>query len=181
MSKKHYIITALTLGAIAACSAALIGLTNLVTKNQILKNEQNKINAGIADIFGSSATVLEEFEVKDHKYVNYCYKVTDEDQNKDIALRTTGSNMYGKISLLAGFTYNVLPGGERQGEYKFVGLSLITNEQTYASTLVENYVTPLNNDDISLDDVSCGATYGAKLIRDMVNEATLYANEEYNG
>ena len=52
-SKKHYILTAVTLGAIAAASAALIGLTNLLTKKQIQKNELNSFNAGITALFGT--------------------------------------------------------------------------------------------------------------------------------
>jgi len=75
--------------------------------------------------------------------------------------------MYGKISLIAGFDV---------ATHNFMSLYLVSNEQTYASTLVDNYVTPLNSGDRDLEDVSCGATYGAKLIRDMVNEAKVAAD-----
>ena len=98
-SKKRYIITSITLGAIAAASAALIGVTNLVTREQIKKNEKNKIQAGIAEIFGKTATISSEFAVKEYKYTSYAYEVSSEQSNDDVALRTTGSNMYGKISL----------------------------------------------------------------------------------
>ena len=57
-----------------------------------------------------------------------------------------------------------------------VGTYTIVNEQTYASTLVDNYLVPLNNGSRDLDDVTCGATYGAKLVRDMVNEAQEWCN-----
>ena len=77
--------------------------------------------------------------------------------------------MYGKISMLVGYGKGIIPGGS-EISYKFAGIYLITNEQTYASTLVENYVTPLNNDDIKYDDVKCGATYGATLIKEMIEE-----------
>ena len=40
-NKKHYIITAITLGAIAAASAVLIASANLITKKRIEKNEEN--------------------------------------------------------------------------------------------------------------------------------------------
>ena len=69
--------------------------------------------------------------------------------------------MYGKISLLVGFN----------NLNQFKGMSIITNEQTYASTLVEKYVEPIQNGSRKIEDVSCGATYGAKLIRDMINDA----------
>ncbi len=163
---KKYIITAVTLGVIAAASAGLIGLTNLLTAKQIQKNEQNKIKAGIVEIFADDAEILEEKAISDKtlKYTNYEYTL-----NKGVAYRTTGSNMYGKISMLVGYVYMIRP-GDTEGDYLFAGIYLITNEQTYASTLNENYVTPLNNDDIKYDDVKCGATYGATLIRDMIEE-----------
>ena len=163
---KKYIITAVTLGVIAAASAGLIGLTNLLTAKQIQKNEQNKIKAGIVEIFADDAEILEEKAISDKslKYTNYEYTL-----NKGVAYRTTGSNMYGKISMLVGYMYMIRP-GDTEGDYLFAGIYLITNEQTYASTLNENYVTPLNNDDIKYDDVKCGATYGATLIRDMIEE-----------
>ena len=163
---KKYIITAVTLGVIAAASAGLIGLTNLFTAKQIALNEQKRIKAGIVEIFADDAEILEEKAVsnKELKYTNYEYTL-----NKGVAFRTTGSNMYGKISMLVGYGEGIIPGSSDIG-YKFAGIYLITNEQTYASTLVENYVTPLNNDDINYDDVKCGATYGATLIKEMIEE-----------
>ena len=166
---KKYIITSITLGAIAAVSAGLIGVTNLLTRDTIAANAIKKINAGINEIYGKSATILQEFDKKDsgltgdYKYVTNVYQIGKEDKTQiGYAFRTTGSNMYGKISLIIGFGGN---------DSSFLGLSVVVNEQTYASTLVENYIDPLNKDEITLDDVSCGATYGAKLVRDMVNEA----------
>ena len=163
---KKYIITAVTLGVIAAASAGLIGLTNLFTAKQIAKNEQNRIKAGIVEIFSDDAEILEEKTVSDKelKYTNFEYTL-----NEGVAFRTTGSNMYGKISMLVGYGKGIIPGSS-ETSYKFAGIYLITNEQTYASTLVENYVTPLNNDDINYDDVKCGATYGATLIKEMIEE-----------
>ena len=169
-SKKHYIITAVTLGAIAACSAGLIGLTNLLTRDQIKKNEQKKFNAGITAIFGenSAAHEFNPGSKYDIKYLDSIYIVdaADDPENEiGWAVRTTGSNMYGKISMLVGFDYS---------SKLFKGIYLITNEQTYATTLVENYVSPLNSGDRQLDDVKCGATYGATLINEMVANAQEY-------
>ena len=169
--KKHYIITSLTLGAIAATSAALIGLTNLITAKKIADNEKAQINAGIGKIYGKSASILSDSDLDEYKYSNHLYTVKTDESENNIALRTTGSNMYGKISLLVGFSLS-------EEAYTLVGLYVVTNEQTYASTLVENYITPLNNGERDLDDVSCGATYGAKLIREMVNEAKEVANQQ---
>ena len=48
---------------------------------------------------------------------------------------------------------------------------MITNEQSFATTLNKNYITKVQEGTRELDDVSCGATYGAKLVRDLINEA----------
>ena len=82
--------------------------------------------------------------------------------------------MYGKISLLVGFRLSEKEGTQ---SYAFVGLYEIVDEQTYSSTLQENYINPLNGGNRDLDDVSCGATYAATLVRDMVNEAHEVANK----
>ena len=169
---KKYIITAVTLGVIAAASAGLIGLTNLFTAKQIAKNEQNRIKAGIVEIFDENAEILEEKAINDKelKYTNYEYTLAE-----GLVFRTTGSNMYGKISMLVGYSKMEILGGGGDYEYIFRKIYLISNEQTYASTLVDNYVTPLNNGDADVDDVKCGATYGATLIKEMIDEANTIA------
>ena len=174
MSKKHYIITGLTLGVIAAASAALIGVTNLVTKDRIAKNEQAKIQVGIVSIYGEDATIKEERAIADYKYTNYVYEIESPANAPKFVFRTTGSNMYGKISMLVGLNQDV-----SNNEFILVDVYLITNEQTYASTLEENYIDSLNEGTRDLDDVSCGATYGAKLVRDMVEDAKTAALEIY--
>ena len=174
MSKKHYIITGLTLGAIAACSAALIGVTNLVTRDQIVKNEQNKIQAGIAAIYGEGAIIKNEHEITDYKYTNYVYEIESHVDAPKFVFRTTGSNMYGKISMLVGLNQDVY-----YNEFALVDVYLIIDEQTYASTLEENYIDPLNEGTRDLYDVNCGATYGAKLVRDMVEDAKTAAFDIY--
>ena len=161
---KKYILTSVILGSIAAVAAGLIALTNLVTEKKIAQNEQNSVVTGIKKIFGDSAQVKSEKDLDGHQYTVHLYEV--ENSNNEFlgyAFKGEGSNMYGKISLISGFD---------AATHDFIKLYLISNEQSYASTLVENYVTPLNSNDRKLEDVSCGATYGAKLVRDMVNEAS---------
>ena len=167
---KKYLITALTLGAIAAGSAALIGVTNLVTRDAIKNNEIKRINKGIAAIFGENASISNEYAIEGYQYANYVYEV-ENTEDPSYALRTTGSNMYGKISLLVGLKQN-------GSDFVFVEMYVVSNEQTYASTLVDNYIDPLNGGEVELDDVSCGATYGAKLVRDMINDAKQAAGEK---
>lgn len=162
-NKKHYIITALSLGLIAAASGGIIASVNLITRDQIKKNEEAKIRNGLVAIFGNDLVVEEEKDLESYQYVNHYYSLN----NNNYVFRTSGSNMYGKISLLLGFSLN-----EEKQEYGFVGLYVITDEQTYASTLEDKYISPVNSGNRNYEDVSCGATFGAKLVRDMINEAT---------
>jgi len=170
MSKKHYIITAVTLGLIAATSAGLIGVANLITKDKIAKNEYNKTMSGISAIF-EGAEIEKEYAVEDFKYANYVYELSEDTMGYDrYIFKTTGSNSYGKISLLVGIK-EALANDANIQTFVFTNLYVITNEQSFATTLVDNYIDPLNNGERDIDDVSCSATYGAKLIRDMVNDA----------
>lgn len=162
---KKYVLTAVTLGIIAMASGALIGVTNLITAERIKENEANKINQGVKEVFDMpNGYVFDKGEASGFKYVKHCYGIQaekDVPSYAGIAFLTSGSNMYGKISLIIGFTTSE----------EFMGVYFVTNEQTYASTLVENYADPLNEGKIKVDDVKCGATYGATLVKDMINEA----------
>ncbi len=174
MSKKHYILTAVTLGSIAAVAAGVIGLTNLLTKDRIAKNEQKRIQSGIKEIFGDDAEILNEFKISDKKYeyLVYGYKVKTSDSDLDrYAIRTLGSNMYGKISLIVGVFENT------SSDFVFGKLSVVVDEQTYASTLEDEYIDVINGDSSKIDDVNCGATYGAKLVRSMIEMTVSYAND----
>ena len=135
-----------------------------IDRNKIAKNEQNKINSGITEIFGNNASVTETNSIDSnvYKYVTLRYVVSD---NLGWAFRTDGFNSYGKISLIVGFDTN----------FAYEGLSVITNEQSFATTLNKNYIKVIQDGSKTVDDVSvsCGATYGAKLVRDMINEATI--------
>ena len=162
---KKYLKTSITLGIIAASSALLISLSNLVTRNRIAENEVAKINSSIKEIYGDSAIVKEDgdYSKESFKYVNHYYTIVDNNDNPlGLAFRTAGSNSYGKISLIVGFD---------NPDYNFKGMYVITDEQTYASTLEDKYIDPVNDGERVIDDVSCGATYGAKLVRDMIKEA----------
>lgn len=170
---KKYILTSLTLGLIAASGALLIAGTNMITKDKIAENEQKSINNGIATIFGESCHVYEDYDTKEYQYVNHVYLIEDDTYSSlgphGYAFRTTGSNNYGKISLIIGF--------DKACIYK--GLSVIANEQSFASTLKKGYLDLIDDGEQTIDDVSvsCGATYGAKLVRNMVEEAEKAAKD----
>lgn len=162
---KKYILTSITLGLIAASGALLIAGTNMITKDRIAENEQKSINSGIAAIFGQGVKANEyDLGESSFKYITKCYEVKNADDSvSGYAFRTDGSNNYGKISLIIGYDTSIV--------YK--GLSVVVNEQSFASTLKKGYIDLIKDGKQTVDDVSisCGATYGAKLVRDMVNEA----------
>ena len=168
---KKFVITSITLGAIAAASAGLISVTNLITRDQIAKNEKDRITAGITRIFGQNASISSEKDVSGFQYLQHLYEISGE--QKGYAYRATGSNNYGKISLIIGFKL-------ASAQYNFSGMYVVVNEQTYATTLVDNYINPVNAGDIDYstdESVKCGATYGAKLVRSMIDEATAAVNQ----
>ena len=165
---KKYILTGVILGSIAAVAAGLIAATNLVTSKKIKQNEVNKVNAGIASIFGNDSKIKSEEDLSEYQYAVHYYAVENSlSEFLGYAIKTSGSNMYGKISLIAGFD---------NATHAFMSLYMVSDEQTYASTLEEKYVAPLNSQERDLEDVSCGATYGAKLVRDMIKEAKVAAD-----
>ena len=160
---KKYILTGVVLGSIAAVAAGLVAVTNLLTEKKIAQNEANAISKGISSIFGESE-IKDEGKVSDQNYVTYFYQVDYKKSDLEMhgfAFKCEGSNMYGKISLIAGF----------DSSSNFISLYLVKNEQTYASTLVDKYVVPLNEGNAKLEDVKCGATYGATTVKEMVEEA----------
>ena len=160
---KKYILTGVVLGSIAAVAAGLVAVTNLLTEKKIAQNEANAISKGISSIFGESE-IKDEGKVSDQNYVTYFYQVDYKKSDLEMhgyAFKCEGSNMYGKISLIAGF----------DSSSNFMSLYLVKNEQTYASTLVDKYVVPLNEGKAKLEDVKCGATYGATTVKEMVEEA----------
>ena len=170
--KKKYLMTAIILGAIAMSSGLLIGGAHLITKDPIAQNEINKINSGLGEIYEQKVTVEKDGDItaeqrkeNELKFVEHIYYINDENNNSiGRAFKTSGSNSYGKITLIIGFDNNAV--------YK--GLSIIVNEQSFASTLVDEYITPIEeaeDKDRAIADVTCGATYGAKLVRDMINNA----------
>lgn len=174
MSKKHYIITSITLGAVAAVAAGVIGLTNFLTKDRIAHNEQVKIEKGIKAIFGNDSEILDEFTISDsnYKYLVYGYSIKNDDTGLNrFAIKTLGSNTYGKISLIVGVSES------STHNYMFTKFSVVVDEQSYASTLEENYIEPVNDGSRQYIDVSCGATYGATLIKDMIDMTLSYASD----
>ena len=158
---KKYLITAMTLGIIAMSAGALIGATNLITKDSIAKNEQEKINKSFRTIFDDDNAYSSKDEDCEIETVKHIYYISALDTPIGYALRTTDSNSYGKISLIVGF--------DKAGTFK--DIYVITNEQT-STDLQDFYIAEINKNHSYIDvSVSCGATFGAKTTRGMIDDA----------
>ena len=178
---KKYLMTAVVLGSIAMASGLLIGATNLVTSGPIAAYEKNQINNGIKAIFSDCEHLYysndEDIEIdKDNPYVNHIYYLYDGTNENDydnafvgFALKTEGSNSYGKIALIVGFDASA----------NYESISVIKNEQSFASTLNKKYINKVKVKEREIDDVSCGATYGAKLVRDMIKNAQSIVESQF--
>lgn len=162
---KKYFTVSLTLGLIAGCSALLIGLTNLVTADRIAYNKNKAEIEGLKQVFEDETlniTADESFDSTSYEFVLKKWNVTTaEDQFFGTIYKTSGKNDYGLITLLLGFT----------SDNTFSNMVVLENTETYGSTLQENYIDKVNNGEIDYTEVTCGATYGAKTIQSMIDEA----------
>lgn len=160
---KKYLVVSLTLGLIAGGSALLIGLTNVLTADRIKANKIEKENNGLKKVFSDENQTFTtvEFDTS-FEYIEKIWTAKSSGE-KDIGYiyKTSGKNSYGEVSLLLGF----------DTKKSFVNMVVLENTETYGTTLEDNYITPVNDKKIDFSSVSCGATYGAKLINNMYLEA----------
>lgn len=187
---KHYLLVGGILCAIGGVSALLIALTNFVTSGPIKEHEKQKEELALKEVFmkddGSLPTDLvsgDKLSLKedlDSKYDSLiCYwnpKSSEEAEGVDekygyvFKAEASDKNNYGSITLLVAIN----------NDYSVGRISIVKNTESYANVVQKDYVDPYNKGDIALDDVTCGATFGATAIKDMVNCASLYAKEVLN-
>ena len=171
---KHYLLTALILGGVAAVSGAAIALTYFATINQININDAKRIEKGLLEIY-NDATFSEPINIEADKdsYLECYYEAKKDDNLLGYVFRTSGKNDYGKITMLVGISTS----------YDIGHISLIVNEQSYAQTLVDSFVEPYNHDKKQMndEDVTCGATFGATLVKNMAEEAKSWAEKHLGG
>lgn len=183
---KHFFKVGGILCAIGGASALLIGATNLLTADTISQMSKEKEEKALLEVFidedGNLPTDLvagDKLEIAsdDEKYAKLlCYwnpTSSEESEGNDnkygYVFKTEGSdkNNYGTITMLVAISNN----------FEIGKISIIKNTESYASTIMNDYVNPYNNGDISLSDVSCGATYGATAIKEMAEASLDYVKE----
>lgn len=182
---NKYLKVSLTLATIASGSALLIGLMNLATVNAIKVNKEKKITTGLSklypDMTGYSGS---EFHMPDDEYfkpgydsskyphLKYVYTVHLLDNGrptKSYVYNTTGKNAYGQVDLLVAVENG-----------KVEKMFVVTNTESYGPTLEDNYINKYNNGYLTdLADVKCGATYGAKTVKEQCDEAVAHWTEFY--
>lgn len=170
---KKILKVSLVLGAISSISAGVIGLANAVTAPKIKENAKKKELSSLPQIFGGTSDDYEEVtydgnSLTDKYELTYTLKQWKYEGNSEYKgsyiFKSYGKNSYGTVTLLVGIT----------SEVKLYNIYLIEDTESYKSVLEPNYVDAYNNSnnkEESLENVKCGATYGATMIRDMVKEA----------
>jgi len=177
--KKNLLIASI-LGSICLVCALLIALIDIATKNKIEQNTRETELATIKEIFAdydennsdvleTSGSINKKILAKDSagNVLGYLYNVS-------------GKNAYGSISLMVAIK-----------DDEVIQVEILENTQSFASTVYSYFkntypsspdtavhvgaysstdvtVGNLTTGEIENIDVSCGATYGAKLIRDLV-------------
>lgn len=164
-NKKLYIKTTLILSLIAGASGAIIGGVNYFTKPLIEENSIQQEKNGLKEIYKNSQFDEVSINTNEFEYIEKLYEVKKNESLTGRIYKTTGKNAYGQISILTGINI----------DFSIEKVVLITNTQTYASTVVDFINSTFNSGseitDVDKIDVNCGATYGAKLIRSMLSEA----------
>ncbi len=154
------------IGLISLICALGIALVNSVTSPIIKDNAAKKELETCQSIFPNydqdKSVILDDYTDsaitkkihafdKDGNEIGYLYVVE-------------GKNAYGSISLMVAIA-----------DESVVSVEFLTNGQSYASTVADhvnkNYKDDLSAADLAGIDTSCGATYGAELVKKLVKSA----------
>lgn len=150
----------------------LIAGGDLLTKDTIAKNKIEKESKGLRKIFGEEATYGEAVAVTDETRPTLQKYWTVQLGGTELGrvYSASGKNAYGDVSLLIGI----------YADYSLGTIYVLENTESYGTTLQENYLDVYDasdNKEEAVEQVSCGATYGAKLCREMI----LASKSHYEG
>lgn len=177
--KKNLLIASI-LGSICLVCALLIALIDIATKDKIAQNTRETELATIKEIFENYDDSKSK-ELESSGNINKKIQAFDSNNNElGYLYNVSGKNAYGSISLMVAVV-----------DDKLYQVEILENTQSFASTVYSYFKTTypssadtsvhvgaysstdvtvgsLTASDVENIDVSCGATYGAKLIRDLV-------------
>ena len=163
---------AIILAAITSASALIVSAVNLFTGARIATNRLNKEKQGLEAVFEGADIDKKAFEINQGSLKKYWTVVTKDGEAARI-YSASGKNGYGAVSILIGL----------YSDFTLGRMEILENTETYGATLNKEYIAPYQYAEtpedraFALDDVTCGATYGAKLIKGMVNEAIAHYKE----
>lgn len=171
MEKKSifsYVKVGLILALIAAVCGISIALLNSFTSPIIEENAYKKEQETLQLIYQGATFEKIDFETSD-KNIKKVYKAIILEEVVGYVYVVSGKNAYGTIELMIGIN-----------EGSVSRVEMTTNTQSFGK-LVDNYVTGLSQKEItsanvSSLDVKCGATYGAKLVRSLIESALKHSS-----
>lgn len=171
LSWKRAFLVGGFLGGLCAVLGLAIAGGNMLTRDRIAANKIAKENAGLTKAFAlEGAAFSQANEIEGNGHLKKYWTVSLEEEEIGRVYSASGSNAYGDVSLLIALDH----------QYALYGVVVLENTESYGQTLEEKYLEPLasaEDKESAVDAVNCGATYGAKLCRDMINEAKVHYRE----
>lgn len=164
---KKNLITAAILMSICLVCATLISGINMITAPMIEENSVKKEAELCKKIFvnydTAKDTITEGFASTE---ITKLVIAADSSSNTLGYIYTvSGKNAYGVITLLVGIDTNK----------ELVSVEFMENGQSFSSEtanhVTDNYIGGIMIDDVNTIDTVCGATYGAKLVKELVSTA----------
>ena len=185
---KNYLRISVILGAIALVCAAILAALNMLTSPVIAKNDEKKETETIQAIYSNYDSEKSTVESLDGLNDSITKKIIAKDSSDKVLgtlYTVTGKNAYGTITLMVAISTN---NTVYQVEFLENGQSFASTvnshvKSNYHSSKEEAYelnpysdgnqveVGELTQDDVKNVNVKCGATYGATLVKDLVNIA----------
>lgn len=185
---KNYLRISVILGAIALVCAAILAALNMLTSPVIEKNDEKKETETIQAIYSNYDSEKSTVESLDGLNDSITKKIIAKDSSDKVLgtlYTVTGKNAYGTITLMVAISTN---NTVYQVEFLENGQSFASTvnshvKSNYHSSKEEVYelnpysdgnqveVGELTQDDVKNVNVKCGATYGATLVKDLVNIA----------
>lgn len=160
---KQYLKVALVLTLITSICAVMIALLNRVTEPIIEKNAYDKEQATLSVMF-SDATFEESEFVKDYSEIEkkFIAKSKADEATIGYVYIVSGKNAYGTIRLMVAVKHD-----------KAIKVEVMDNTESFkknVNTFIEDKVKASELDSAQVEelDVKCGATYGAKLVQNLI-------------
>lgn len=158
-----YLKTALILAIITSICGVTIALLNRVTSPIIARNNYDKEQEVLSSVYQGATFSKLDITIENEKIQNI-YQAKEKEQTVGYVYLLSGKNAYGTIELMVGISDGLIK-----------SIKTVTNTESYKS-LVDGYINSLNDKDINYNnvsdlDVKCGATYGAKLVKELIEIA----------